>query len=102
MKIVTALSSVFLLATMTGLAQARDLGPDEALRLRDAGTIMSFEKLNAMALAKHPGTSVHDTELEQEYGKYVYQLELRDGKGGEWEMELDATTGAILKDRVDR
>lgn len=102
MKIVTALSSVFLLATMTSLAQARDLGPDEALRLRDAGTIMSFEKLNAMALAKHPGTTVHDTELEQEYGKYVYQLELRDGKGGEWEMELDATTGAILKDRVDR
>ena len=35
------------LVTAAGIAQARDLGPDEALRLRDAGTIQSFEKLNA-------------------------------------------------------
>lgn len=101
-KTVATLSSIVTLACVTGLAQARDLGPDEALRLRDAGTVMSFEKLNAIALAKHPGTTVHDTELEQEYGKYIYQVELRDGKGTEWEMDLDATNGAILKDRLDR
>lgn len=101
MKTLTALLTALTLTSAAGLVQARDLGPDEALRLRDAGTIQSFEKLNAIALAKHPGTTVHDTELEQEYGKYVYQVELRDGKGGEWEMDLDATTGAILKDRPD-
>jgi uncharacterized membrane protein YkoI len=101
MKAIAALSSIITLVCVTGLAQARDLGPDEALRLRDAGTVMSFEKLNAIALAKHPGTQVHHTELEQEYGKYVYQVELRDNKGGEWELDLDASNGAILKDRVD-
>ena len=101
MKAIAALSTIITLVCVTGLAQARDLGPDEALRLRDAGTIMSFEKLNAIALAKHPGTQVHQTELEQEFGKYVYQVELRDNKGMEWELDLDATTGAILKDRVD-
>jgi uncharacterized membrane protein YkoI len=101
MKAIAALSSVITLVCVTGLAQARDLGPDEALRLRDAGTIISFEKLNAIALGKHPGTQVHQTELEQEHGKYVYQVELRDNKGGEWEIDLDASSGAILKDRAD-
>lgn len=102
MKTFTALCTASLLLLGSPLANARDLGPDEALRLRDAGTIQSFEKLNAIALAKHPGTTVHDTELEQEYGKYVYQVELRDAKGTEYEMDLDAVTGAIIKDRLDR
>lgn len=59
MKTLTALFSASLIALTTSLvaspAHARDLGPDEALRLRDAGTIVSFEKLNATALSRHPG-----------------------------------------------
>jgi uncharacterized membrane protein YkoI len=102
MKTLTALFATATLTLVTGLAQARDLGPDEALRLRDAGTIMSFEKLNAIALAKHPGTTVHETELEEEFGKYVYQVELRDSKGTDWDVHMDAATGAIVKDRQDR
>lgn len=99
-KLTTLFTTALLIAT-AGLAQARDLGPDEALRLRDAGTIQSFEKLNAAALAKHPGANVEETELEEEYGRYVYQVELRDEKGVQWDMELDASTGAILKDQMD-
>lgn len=79
----------------------RDLGPDEALKLRDAGTIKSFEELNKNAIAKHPGSSVHDTELEEEYGRYIYQVELRDPQGVKWDLELDAATGAVLKDHQD-
>ena len=101
MKKLTTLFTTTLLIATAGLAQARDLGPDEALRLRDAGTIQSFEKLNAAALAKHPGANVEETELEEEYGRYVYQGELRDEKGVQWDMELDASTGAILKDQMD-
>ena len=55
----TALFAVATLAATAGIAQARDLGPDEALKLRDAGTIQSFEKLNAAAIAKHPGSTVN-------------------------------------------
>lgn len=99
-KLTTLFTTTLLIAT-AGLAQARDLGPDEALRLRDAGTIQSFEKLNAAALAKHLGANVEETELEEEYGRYVYQVELRDEKGVQWDMELDASTGAILKDQMD-
>ncbi|MBV4459268.1 MULTISPECIES: PepSY domain-containing protein [Pseudomonas] len=101
MKTLTALSIASIIGLTASLAHARDLGPDEALRLRDAGTIQSFEKLNAAALAKHPGSTVTDTELEEKYGKYLYQIELRDPQGQAWDMELDAVSGQVLKDHQD-
>jgi len=101
MKTLATLFTVATLAVTANLALAKDIGPDEALRLRDAGTIQSFEKLNEAALAKHPGSTIEDTELEEEYGRYVYQLELRDGKGVQWDIELDAKTGEVLKDQQD-
>ena len=100
MKTLTIITAS-IIALTSGLAQARDLGPDEALKLRDAGTIQSFEKLHAAALATHPGGTVHETELEQEYGKYIYQVDLRDAQGVEWDVELDAVTGQVLKDHQD-
>lgn len=81
--------------------QARDLGPDEALKLRDSGTIQSFEKLNELALAQHPGGLIRETELENEWGRYVYQLEVVDAQGIEWDVELDATNGEMLKNHQD-
>ncbi|NBB34683.1 PepSY domain-containing protein [Pseudomonas sp. BC115LW] len=101
MKTLITLFTASLVALTASLAHARDLGPDEALRLRDAGTIVSFEKLNASALAKHPGATITETELEEEYGKYIYQIELRDQQGIEWDLELDAVTGQLLKDHQD-
>lgn len=89
------------LITLAGSAQARDLGPDEALKLRDSGTIQSFEKLNALALAQHPGGVIRETELENEWGRYVYQLEVVDAQGLEWDLELDATNGQVLKNHQD-
>lgn len=102
MKKFTALFAIAALTATAGIAQARDLGPDEALKLRDAGTIQSFEKLNAAAIAKHPGSTVHETELEEEYGRYIYQVELRDPQGLQWDVELDATNGQVLKDHQDK
>jgi uncharacterized membrane protein YkoI len=99
-KLIALTATAAMLATAT-VAQARDLGPDEALKLRDAGTIQSFEKLNAAALAKHPGATVEETELEEEYGRYVYQIELRDAQGAQWDLELDAANGQVLKDQQD-
>lgn len=101
MNKLTALFAITTLAATAGLAQARDLGPDEALKLRDAGTIQSFDKLNEAAIAKHPGSKVEETELEEEYGRYIYQIELRDAQNVQWDLELDATNGQILKDQRD-
>ncbi|MDI3397970.1 PepSY domain-containing protein [Pseudomonas sp. V88_4] len=101
MKPLTALTLASIIGLVASTVHARDLGPDEALRLRDAGTIVSFEKLNATALAKHPGSTITDTELEEQYGKYIYQIELRDPQGLEWDLELDAVSGQVLKDHQD-
>lgn len=101
MKTLITLMTAVALAMTANLLHAKDLGPDEVLRLKDSGVIQSFEKLNAVALAAHPGSTITDTELESEYGKYVYQVELRDTKGIEWDLELDAVTGQIYKNHQD-
>lgn len=97
----TAFFIAALMVIGTGPAQARDLSATEAQKLLDAGTIWSFEKLDAAALAKHPGATVTDTELEEEYGKYRYKVDLRDAEGVEWDLELDAVTGEVLKNHQD-
>lgn len=101
MKALIALFAAAVLSVAVGIAQARDLRPDEALKLRDAGTVQSFEKLNAAALAQHPGGKIEETELEEEYGRYIYQLEVRDAQGVQWDIELDASNGQILKNQQD-
>ena len=101
MNALLALFAAAALSVAAGIAQARDLGPDEALKLRDAGTVQSFEKLNAAALAQHPGGKIEETELEEEYGRYIYQLEVRDAQGVQWDIELDASNGQILKNQQD-
>lgn len=100
MKKLTALLALVTLAT-AGLAQARDLGPDEALKLRDAGTIQPFDTLNQAALAKRPGSTLGQTELEEQHGRYIYQVELRDAQGVQWDVELDASNGQVLQDHRD-
>lgn len=101
MKALTALFAIATLSVAAGIAQARDLGPDEALKLRDAGTIQPFDKLNATALGQHPGGKLEETELEEEYGRYIYQVEVRDPQGLQWDMALDASNGQILKNQQD-
>ncbi len=44
---------------------------------------------------------IEETELEDEYGRYIYQIELRDTQGVQWDLELDASTGEILKNHQD-
>ena len=100
------LTLLFAATTLTfganlALAADRDIGPDEALKLRDAGTIQSFESLNETALKQHPGAKVEETELEEENGRYLYKVELRDAQNQQWDLKLDAATGEVLKNRKD-
>lgn len=102
MKTLTALFATAALALTANIAMAKDLGPDQAMKLVQENKIQSFEKLNAAALAKHPGATVTDTELEDAYGRYIYKVELRDAQNVEWDVDLDAATGAVLKDHQDK
>ena len=88
------------IAAAVSAALADDVRIDEAQKLISDGTIQSFEKLNEKALATRAGT-ITDTELEQEYGRYIYKVEIRDAQGAEWDIDLDATNAEILKNEKD-
>ncbi|WP_426203812.1 PepSY domain-containing protein [Pseudomonas sp. TWP3-1] len=99
------LAALFVALVLFGLsstfAQTRDLRSDEARKLVDAGTIVPIDAVQATAMARHPGSTVIEIELEKRYGIYLYQIELRDPQGVEWELELDATDGLLRKDHQD-
>ena len=99
MKRLTALFAAGIIAAMTAQAQAVD--PDKPLKLPGTVTIVAFDQLEATALALHPGATLLDTDLDEAYGKYLYQVELEDANGIEWEVELDALTGQVLKNHQD-
>lgn len=102
MKTLTALLASALLVFTSGAVSARDISPDEAATLRAAGSIKSAEQLNAVALARHPGATINDTELDEKYGKHVYEVELTDPRGIHWDVDIDAATGTVLKNHQDR
>lgn len=101
MKFASTVFAAIALTAAAGVAQA-DIGPDEVVRLQKAGTVGDFEQFNKQALAKHPGFQITDTELEKHAGRYVYQIELKDTKNTEWDFEVDAKTGEVLRDAEDR
>ncbi len=96
----TTAAAATLIGATTGVATA-DMRIDEAVKLHDSGKIMKFEKLNEAVMKQHPGATITDTELEDNYGKHVYQVELRDKDGQEWDIDLDAATGDVLKNEQD-
>ncbi|MEH6500590.1 MAG: PepSY domain-containing protein [Pseudoalteromonas distincta] len=101
MKNLIAMSCAAVLAFGSAAVLADDVRIDEAQKLITDGTIQSFEKLNEKALATRPGT-ITDSELEQEYGRYIYKVEIRDAQGAEWDIDMDATNAEILKNEQDR
>ena len=100
MKPLNVVFATVALALTAGIAQA-DVRPDHIPGLIKSGEITSFEKLNQAALAKHPGATILDTELDHAYGKLVYEVELRDTKGIKWDVDLDAKTAEVLQDKQD-
>ena len=100
MKALNVLFATAALTLTAGLAQA-DVRPDLIPEMLKKGDISSFEKLNAKALELHPDATIGDTELDKTYGKFVYEVEMRDAKGIKWDVELDAKTVDVLKDKQD-
>ena len=101
MKTLTALFTAAALTFTAGAAFAKDVQPDQVVKLVNEKTIKSLDELKAAAVAKHPGATVTDSELEEEYGRYIYKVELRDAQNVEWDVDMDARTGEVLKDERD-
>lgn len=95
------LISYILLLTLTLSVNADDLSQDEALRLRQLGRIMPLENLLAIVQARHPSSRLLEVELEEDDDIYVYEVELITTEGVVRELEIDASTGQLLKDEED-
>ena len=84
-----------------GIASAGDLSPAELDPLVKSGRVLPLDELEATALDKHHGGHVKKGEIEHKNGGYIYEAEVADHQGNEWDMAIDATTGLLLKDEKD-
>jgi len=82
-------------------ADAGELNQDEALRLRESGKLQSLDSLLQLVRQRYPGVRLLETELESEDGKLIYELEVLTIEGSVRELEMDASTGALLKDEEE-
>ncbi|MBD1554042.1 PepSY domain-containing protein [Pseudomonas typographi] len=97
----TGRTPALLLALLSSCAGAHDLDQNQALKLRQQGAILPLEQLLAQALARYPGARLLEAELERDDGRYIYEVELLTSQGVVRELELDAATGQLLKDKED-
>jgi beta-lactamase regulating signal transducer with metallopeptidase domain/uncharacterized membrane protein YkoI len=62
--------------------------------------LISSEEAKAIALERAGGGIVDECELDYEKGVWVYEIEVKDGKT-EYEVEINAETGEIIKFEID-
>ncbi len=86
-------------ATPTPTVSASVTTPAPAVSTPQGATI-SIERAKQIAQSKAPGATLWKIHPDYEHGRLVYEVELRNGYI-EYEMEIDATTGAIYDYEVD-
>ncbi|MCK1791585.1 PepSY domain-containing protein [Pseudomonas violetae] len=100
MKTLTALFTAAALTLTAGLAQA-DVPVDQIPQLVKDGKIKPLEELNQVVMKLHPGATITDSGLDNHFNGYEYEVELRDAKGIEWDVDLNAANGEVLKNKKD-
>jgi uncharacterized membrane protein YkoI len=63
--------------------------------------ILPLGRVLALIEEQYPG-DVIEIELERENGIWIYELELIDEDGRVRELDIDARTGAVLKDEFEQ
>jgi uncharacterized membrane protein YkoI len=100
MKTLNALFTAAALTLTAGLAQA-DVPVDQIPQLVKDGKIKPLEELNQIVLKLHPGATITDSDLDNHFNGYEYEVELRDKQNVEWDVDLNAATGEVLKNKKD-
>ncbi len=86
-------------------AEQEQNGLQSGASAQPSGGFIGEEAAKSAALA-HAGLSAADAgyiecKLDEEDGRWIYELEFRSG-GGEYDYEIDAATGGVLKAELDR
>ena len=53
------------------------------------GKIKPLEELNQIVLKLHPGATITDSDLDNHFNGYEYEVELRDAKNVEWDVDFE-------------
>ena len=101
MKVFSVSRMALVLLAFCSVVMARDLDQDEALRLRQQGVILPLEQLLQQALNRYPGAKLLEAELEKKHDVYIYEVELLTTEGVVRELDIEAATGELLKDKED-
>jgi len=72
----------------------------EAQAIARVANLITPERANEIALAKKPGV-VTDFDLDRKRKSWVYEIEIVDAQGTEWEVEIDGATGNVLRVKRD-
>ncbi|TQC50164.1 peptidase [Rhodococcus sp. WS4] len=63
-----------------------------------AGGAVTQQQAEQIAVATVPGGTVANAEQQQRDGKPVWHIHIRDAKGWDYDVNVDAATGAVLPD----
>ena len=73
---------------------------DEIRDLRRSGQLVTLESLIVQVRNDYPGEII-EIELDDEDDHYIYEVEVIGDDGSEIELEIDASTGEVLKTDID-
>ena len=88
------LTLIIIMALLSFQGHADD--QDRAFQLREAGKILSLEKILSLNSKQIKGR-VLEVELEREHSRLIYEIKILDDKGRVWELKIDARTGKIIQ-----
>lgn len=96
------LNRLVLAAAALGLSApaVAEIGYSQAEKLRAAGEVLPQAKIVELVNAARPG-EITDLELDRDFGRLVYEVEVRDAQFQEWDLELDAKTGEVIGQQQD-
>ncbi len=91
--------STLIVALATALASPPTLADNDQDRARaavQAGKVLPLKTLLERLQREHPG-QVLEVELEQEDGRWIYEIKLLQPGGRLVKLEVDAASGAVLQ-----
>lgn len=93
----SAIAVVVVTTTLMTDPAAADDRPraDEVRKLRESGKILPMEEILNRSRAAQPGQVV-EIELDDDRGRYTYEVKLIDDANRVHKLELDAASGEVL------
>lgn len=88
-----------LISTFAGPALA-DVSYSQAEKLRASGAVLPQAKIVEIVNQARAG-EITSMELDRDFGRLVYEVEVQDAEWREWDLEVDAKTGEVLGQQQD-